>query len=121
MYYMNNREIKQYNLSYLEELAAGDTQFIRNIVLQLITEIPVFLQEISIALDEKKWEEIAYLVHKFGSNLSVIGIDDIYEKVNRLEILSKSKTNLEEIPELVDILVKRCESAINSLKKDFVL
>ena len=121
MAFNNQNESASYDLSYLTELSAGDSSFIQSIISQFIAEAPTVIHNITVASGEQNWDELAYQVHKFAPNLAFIGINDIKEEVNKLEMFSKQRSNLETIPQLVDILSKRCELAINSLRKDFKL
>jgi len=117
----NQHKSASYDLSYLEELSAGDSLFIKSIIKQFIAEAPEVIQKMVTASNEQNWDDLAYQVHKFVPNLAFIGIHDIKEEMNKLELYSKQRTDLAAIPRLLDILMKRCESAINSLKIDFEL
>jgi HPt (histidine-containing phosphotransfer) domain-containing protein len=119
----NNKgnESFRYDLTYLEELSAGDPLFIKSIITQFVAEAPIVIKKIQLAAFQKNWTELAYLVHKFSSNLAFVGLNDISEEVNMLEVFSKNHTDLAAIPGLIEILVNRCELAIYSLKKDFEL
>lgn len=117
----NQNDSVSYDLSYLTELSGGDSSFIQTIIIQFIAEAPTVIHTIAVASSEQNWDELAYQIHKFAPNLAFIGISDIKEEVNKLESFSKLRTDLEAIPQLVDILSKRCELAINSLRKDFKL
>jgi HPt (histidine-containing phosphotransfer) domain-containing protein len=117
----SGNKIGPYDLSYLEELSAGDVHFVKNIVSQFVLEAPGTLNRIQLALKEQNWVNLNYEIHKFASNLSFVGVNDIRETIFSLEMSAKNQSNLNSIPELVNILVGRCELAINSLKKDFEL
>jgi HPt (histidine-containing phosphotransfer) domain-containing protein len=114
-------ESTSYDLTYLNELSSGDFLFVQNIIKQFIDEAPLAIEEIFNASNEQKWEDLIYQVHKFAPNLAFIGINDISKEITNLESFAKNRSNLAAIPQLVDILRKRCEIAINSLKKDFEL
>jgi HPt (histidine-containing phosphotransfer) domain-containing protein len=114
-------ESKYYNLAYLKELSAGDTLFVRSIVKQFVAEAPLVIQKIVNASREHNWDDLTYQVHKFIPNLAFVGISDIKDEMYNLELFSKNRTDLSTIPQLVNILEKRCELALNSLKKDFEL
>jgi HPt (histidine-containing phosphotransfer) domain-containing protein len=117
----NGNESARYDLTYLEELSAGDPLFIRDIITQFVAEAPIVIKKIQIAAFQENWTELAYLIHKFGPNLAFVGLNDISEEVNMLEQYSKNHTDLAAIPGLIEVLVNRSELAINSLKKDFEL
>jgi HPt (histidine-containing phosphotransfer) domain-containing protein len=117
----NQHESVSYDLTYLIELSAGDSLFVRSIIKQFITEAPLVMEKLANAYKEHNWDDLAYQVHKFAPSLAFIGINDIIDEVNNLELFSKKRSDLTTIPQLVDILRKRCELAINSLKKDFEL
>lgn len=110
-----------YDLAYLEELASGDYLFIQSIVKQFVTDAPLIIEKINAAYKQQDWNDLTYQVHKFAPNLAFVGINDIKEETDNLELYSKKQINLTTIPLLVDTLRKRCELAINSLKKDFEL
>ncbi len=110
-----------YDLTYLEELSAGDPGFVKSIITQFVSEAPIAIEKIKINTEQGKWSELNEQVHKFSSNLAFIGLNDIKKELNKVESASKNLTDLAEIPALVDIIVQRCESAIISLTKDFEL
>ena len=118
----NSRDKSQhYDLTYLEELSAGDPSFVKSILTQFISEAPDVIIKIKTSALEKNWYELNYQMHKFATNLAFVGLNDIKDELNKVEIFSKNKTNLDEIPHLVNIILQRCELAIISLKKDFEL
>jgi len=113
--------LRNYDLTYLEELSAGDSGFVRSIITQFVSEAPLAIKKIKAYVEQRKWLDLNYEIHKFGSNLAFIGLNDIKNEVSKVEISSKNLSDLAEIPVLVDIIVQRCELAIASLTKDFEL
>jgi HPt (histidine-containing phosphotransfer) domain-containing protein len=114
-------ESMNYDLTYLEELSSGDFLFVQSIIRQFVTEAPLAIEKISMAYKLKNWDELTYQIHKFAPNLAFVGINDIREETNNLELFSKKQVNLSMIPVLIEILKNRCEIAVNSLKMDFEL
>ena len=112
---------RNYDLTYLEELSAGDSNFVKSIITQFVAEAPNIIEKIKVYTEQRKWPELNYQVHKFASNLAFIGLHDIKDEISKVEASSKNLTDLAEIPAIVDIIVQRCEIAINALKKDFEL
>ena len=116
-----NDKLRNYDLSYLEELSAGDSAFIKNIVTQFVAETPDVITKIKASTLQHNWALLNSLMHKFASSLSFIGLNEIKDEVKKVEASSKNLAELDEIPALVNTIVGRCELAIDWLKKDFEL
>jgi len=114
-------KLRNYDLSYLEELSAGDTAFIKSIISQFVAETPDVIANIKASTLQHNWALLNSLMHKFASSLSFIGLNEINEDVKKVENSSKNLSELAEIPALIDKIVERCEIAIDWLKKDFEL
>ena len=105
----------------MNEISAGDKQFVISIISLFVNEAPQVLKNCSVALIHEQWDELHYLVHKFAPNLSFIGINDIKTEMDKLEKNAKRKTNVQEASWLMSVITARCEAAINGLKQDFNL
>lgn len=110
-----------YNLSYLNEISSGDQQFVKSILSQFVNDTPALLIEIQDAYNKRKWTDLHFLVHKFASTLSLIGLNDIHEEMNRLENYAKNMTDSMETGRLVEIVNQRCKVAVQVIKQDFNL
>ena len=118
---MNLHHTHSYDLTYLEEISAGDQQFVKSIISQFILEAPAVLDRIKTALQAENWADMEYEVHKFAPNLAFVGIDDLKDKMNTLEEMARLKIRDSETFRLLDSVTKRCELAIGDLKNDFNL
>ena len=117
----NQHKSLNYDLTYLNELSSGDFLFVQSIIKQFVTEAPLVIEKIDTDYKLQNWDDLTFQVHKFAPNLAFVGINDIKEEMIDLEIFSKKQIHLTKIPQLVDILKKRCELAVSSLKRDFEL
>lgn len=67
------------NLSYIEQLSGGDSEF-KNKIIQIIKEeFPVEKEEYYNNVENKKLEKVAENVHKLKHKISILGLEKCYK------------------------------------------
>ena len=109
---------KIYDLEYLYEVSGGDPDFENELMTTFIEQAPKFRARRTELLQEKKYPEMTPVAHKFKSSLTVFGMYPIYDKILKVETDTRSGSNLQQLPELLDEIKKMVNEAIEGLDKE---
>ncbi len=116
---MNNEN--PYDLNYLSDLAAGDETFKMDMIRYFFDHARPVLDQMDTLLEGEEWPALREVVHKFGSNLTLIGIHGAIGDSTRLELLVEKHQQISEISGLVKRIRSSVELALDKLAEDFQL
>lgn len=85
------------DLSYLNDVAGGNTEFIVEMIDIFIAQTPGHLEELTAAVAVKEWKKIAELSHKIKPTLAFIGVDSAKDVMAEIEKDARSEENYENI------------------------
>ncbi|MDO7171530.1 Hpt domain-containing protein [Mariniflexile sp. AS56] len=71
--------LEQPSLSYIKELSGGDTEFELKIITVIKKEFPLEKAIYFKNLKEKKYKEVAEIVHKLKHKISILDLEKSYE------------------------------------------
>lgn len=108
-----------YDLEYLVEISAGDKGFILDMLNEFIENTPKVLVELNTLCENKNWDRLYYVAHKFAPTFDFVGAHQIKNEIILLETYSKEQKNLDDIPILLLNIKTFCENIIIELKKDY--
>ncbi|WP_420571108.1 Hpt domain-containing protein [Kordia sp.] len=95
--------MEQPNLTYIEQLARGDDS-IRNTLIDVIkTEFPEEKKEYYESLERKDYKKIEENVHKLKHKISILGLEQSYERANTYEHNLREK-NMNGVDDFEEIL-----------------
>jgi PAS domain S-box-containing protein len=109
------QETQYVNLSYLEEISANNTEFIRDMIRLFIRQTPQFLQMLHHACHTANWEDIKYIAHKMKSTLATIGIIELESVMMQIESFATQENYLEEIIRLATYVTDVCTQVFDEL------
>jgi HPt (histidine-containing phosphotransfer) domain-containing protein len=90
-------EFKEINLSYLESIADGDDEIIRELIEIFLDQVPEFTDGMDKHLINREWKDLAGLAHKAKSSVISMGMADLGNiDLKNLELIAK-KYRLEEL------------------------
>lgn len=115
---MNNLE-KYYNLTQLEEIAPGDTFFVKKMVNTFLEHTPELVDRIEKGIASENWLEVREASHKMKPSIDMMGIIKITQVIRELEANAKQQVNLNEIPALFATVSNVLEICFKQLKDDF--
>ena len=72
-------QLESPNLSYIKELADGDTEFEENLISILKKELPKEKEAFIKSVRAKNYQNSAELVHKIKHKISILGLEKSYE------------------------------------------
>lgn len=111
---------KEINLSYLESIADGDQDIIKELILIFLDQIPEFTDGMQAAFEKEDWRVLAGLAHKAKSSVLSMGMNDLgnidlknlelMAKTFRVEALVQQQTKTEREAEELDNLKRSLRS-----------
>jgi HPt (histidine-containing phosphotransfer) domain-containing protein len=112
-------EGKLYDLDYLNSISGGDQDFVKDMIITFIENVPEELNKIRNLIASKNWPKVGEDAHKFASSLLFLGLDNLKLIATRIEEHGLSGENVDQIPVLIDQLETGCRQIIIELKQDF--
>lgn len=109
----------EYNLEYLEELAAGDNEFLVSMVSDFIQQTPDTLAQIADAISKADHTLIYQLVHRFIPTLEFMGVVELVRKYRDIEQYAKATSEINLIQESFERARTETNAIIEKLKHDF--
>lgn len=91
-----NEEIS-IDLSYLTEVASGNTEFIVEMIDIFLAQTPGHVKELTAAVEVKEWKRIAELAHKIKPTLAFMGVESAKEVMAEIEKDARGENNYEGI------------------------
>ncbi len=108
-----------YSLDKINEMAAGDEDFVQSVVTVFLEEVPHDLEALETAIAEKDFENVYKLAHKIKPNVDLFGMEQSRATALEIETLGKSAENSAEIESKFPLLKKDVLQVIAELRKDF--
>ena len=105
------------DLSYLEEIANGNSDFIVEMIDLFLQQAPESLAGIRDRINKKEWQNAGNLAHKLKPTFAMIGVMPGRELAERIEKSARGGYDLEQLPELVDELNSISSMAMGKLMK----
>jgi HPt (histidine-containing phosphotransfer) domain-containing protein len=112
---------KLYNLEYLEEISAGDKEFIADMLNDFVTQTPQTLADIDVQIKQANWYELYKIIHKFIPTFEFVGAENVRTELRVVEQYAKTSTQVEKIAPIIEKLKVDCRNIIHELKTDFNL
>jgi len=112
-------EEKLYNLSMIEEMAAGDEGFIKVLIETFVSSVPPIVESMVAAAAASDWKKAGLDAHSLKSNVSTLQINSILSEIKLIEQYGKYNTNIDEIPALVQKASTTITAAIQQLEKAY--
>lgn len=106
------------NLQYLESLTGGDED-IKQIMLEtLVRDLPNEVIQVENDTQRQDWNALKASAHKLKSTCAYMGLDQSTEIARTIEHYAWDKTNLDDIPPLVQQLAHTCRLAHRELQQE---
>ncbi len=110
----NNLEI---DLSYLNEIAGGDAEFMIDMIDIFIEQTPVYTDQLIDAVNAKDWKTVGDIAHKIKPTLAFMGVNKAKEQMASIEQKARTESNLDEIAGEFAEVKAVCESLYTGLEK----
>jgi HPt (histidine-containing phosphotransfer) domain-containing protein len=104
------------DLSYLEDIAGGSSEFIIEMIDMFLEQTPGYCQDIKQAILNKDWKKVSDIAHKVKPTLAFMGCNEAKETMAGIEMDSRNLINLDKIGETFDKLHTECLQLFEGLK-----
>ena len=110
---------KLYNLKKLEEIARGNQEFIREMVVTFVENVSGDLGNVLLFKSVGNWKSIGETAHKIASNFAYLGADGLHNLAANIEMSVLSDNDLTGIVEKTNQLYQEGVLMVDQVKKDF--
>lgn len=111
---------KLYDLSLIEAISGGDTDFIRKMIELFIETVPPNVQELNDCLLNQNWDGVSKLAHKLKSTLDSMGIESVKEEIRTIEQSAKTRQNLDVVSALMYRVTSTVNTCVKQLEQEMV-
>lgn len=105
------------NLSLLKEMAAGNQEFMDEVLHMFITTTPDSLQKMKDALENENWDQLKGIAHRLKSSMFLIGIKELEMNMATIEQSAQKQNDRHLIGSLLARTQLICDLAIKQLKQ----
>jgi CheY-like chemotaxis protein/HPt (histidine-containing phosphotransfer) domain-containing protein len=105
------QESKLYDLSLVQSVSEGDSEFLKKMILLFIKTVPQNVEELRKALQTENWDQVRKMAHKLKSTVDSMGVKSIRQDIRLVESNAKDLISLDQIPNLVqkiEIVISQC-------------
>ena len=110
-----------YNLAKVYAISENDDDFVLQIALLFVSEIPLDLIQVKEGINIKDYKLAYSYAHKIKPTIDVLGMSVAFEEILCIEDWTKKEGKRSEIKETYKDLESRIEKAVKEIKKDFNL
>jgi HPt (histidine-containing phosphotransfer) domain-containing protein len=110
-----------YNLSKVYQLSDNDSEFVNQILVLFVNEIPKDLLEIKTGIYSELHKEVFAYAHKIKPTLDLLGMHVAFEEIVLIEAWAKAEGKTKNIKETYKSVKSQVKNAIKEIKKDFNL
>jgi len=114
----NSANYATINLTYLREMASGDSSFMEEIMDMFIQQTPENLTKLREYTVKKQWPEVKSLAHKMKSSVILVGIQELEDIFVNLQKEALGSNPEKVVPPLVERAQALCAVAIAELKTE---
>jgi HPt (histidine-containing phosphotransfer) domain-containing protein len=94
------------DFSYIIELSGGKPDFINQVLTIFMENTPPGIKHLEdLVRNTNKWDAISKQAHFLKSSISIVKIDGVHERLQRIELLAKEKKSKPEITKLLDEII----------------
>jgi HPt (histidine-containing phosphotransfer) domain-containing protein len=107
------------NLSYLQSIAEGDENIIKELINIFLEQVPEFTEGLDKSLSEENWLNVGAIAHKAKSSVISLGMEDLGNKdLKNLELIAKELfvRSIKNTPSPSDKEVKEAENLEKNLQ-----
>lgn len=112
-----NKTTFDIDLSYLNDIADGNAEFIIDMIDIFMEQTPIYFDQLCKAIEEKDWKVTGDVAHKIKPTLAFMGVEAAKEQMAEIERKARNLDHTEEIEEQVSQLKISCESLYAGLQK----
>ena len=97
----DNKSFSLINLDHLFDLAAGDKDFVKEMIEYYLSQVPVVRQDLLKYQEQKDWFALGETAHKAKSSFKFMGIQQLSDQAKELEDICREQPDEKHINELL--------------------
>lgn len=105
------------DLSYLTEVAAGDREFLFDLVDTFIRQVNEFSENMKQYLREEKYELLAKEAHTAKSSVILFGLHHLGDRLKEFQLRVHRLEGVETYPDFIDEFEGTCLHAIEEIRE----
>lgn len=109
--------MKNVDLTYLNEISGGDKNFIREMLELFVNTTSEEVNQFDALVSSNMYDQIGALAHKMKAPIQMLGANTLFENIRNLERCGKEKSNLAEIPNMVEGIKMQVAELTNEIKE----
>lgn len=113
------KDSKIVDLTYLEGMAEGNEELIKELVEIFRKQVPDFVDEMNEYYNRQDWASLGAVAHKAKSSVYIMGMSDLAADLKTFELIAKKGENIEIYPEFIANFKKVCNEALEELDRLF--
>lgn len=113
---MNEHKLQIVDLSYLKEMADGESAIIKEMIDIFIMQVDEFVEQLRQLHADKEWQNLGKVAHKAKSSVAIMGMTDLADNLKKLELLTKNGEGIELYEQIIKKFEEQCRLAVNELK-----
>lgn len=110
-----------YNLSKVYALCDNDTEFVNEMLVLFVKEVPKDLSQIKAGIKSESHKQVYAFAHKIKPTLDLMGMHVAFEEILQIEAWAKAEGKKKGIKETYKSVKSQVKEAIKEIKKDFNL
>lgn len=104
------------DLSYLENITDGDNEVIVEMIELFLEETPKHIEKIETFYKKEQWQLLGAEAHKVKPMFLYVGLTDLNEACQKIEVCGKKVSNLDAIPSLIQQLKEGYQEVTSELE-----
>ena len=90
------------DLSYLKKISGNDQSFILEMIETYLNNVPIYIEEMKSLIINQKLRDIGDITHKMTPSIGFMGIHQLKDTIQQLQISGRELKNISEIPVMVE-------------------
>jgi len=108
-------EYKFINTEYLEMVAGGDNELLKELIGMFRDQVAEFNAEMSLLYNEKNYQALGRLAHKAKSSVAIMGMDSLANMLKTFELQAVDGKNPEKYEAYISRFENETQGALDEL------
>lgn len=106
------------NLTYIEEVAAGDREFIHEMIETFMRQVPEFVTHMQEHYVERDYQLLAKEAHTAKSSVMLFGLDGLAQRLKEFQLQAEKGVNPGTYVDYIKEFEQTCLTAISQLEEE---
>lgn len=110
-------DFKYVDVSFLKNMTNGDKTVMGEIIQLFKLEVPKYMHDLYLHLNNKNWDELSAAAHKAKSSFALMGIHECVTDLKNLEIFSKKREEIDSLSSIIQNIERIYNEASQELDR----